>query len=147
MSLEPKTIGLEEIRKDSCEKDENERNTQSALFNSKVLKSISEHCKDYSQISCDIKKFSPDVETTEILNQKYCKDNLCVTYNSYHFNTSAYLNDDTPISSFELGGEYNNQEVQCYRPDETNLGIYGNGSSLEEAIKNTILSCHKKENE
>lgn len=145
MTLEPQTVGLEQFESKDCteERDKSERSIAS------LGDSISAYCKDLSLYKCDKRVFSPTAEDNNLIDQVYSLDGLSLTYNLYSFNTNKVREEDpnVPDEMFEAGEDYNKTEVQCYMPGEKGRGIYGNGSTLNEAIMGVIAACDKKESE
>ena len=145
LSIEPKTIGLEQFKENNCDKEKNSKSqAASRSKESLVFRELAAICQDTSRFSCDVRVFSPETETENLPNQEFClTDQDCLTYQSYHYNTVDLQNDSSNPKDFEIGGQYNYKEVQCWMI--TKKGIYGQGNNLKNAIHATKASCHKQE--
>lgn len=107
-------------------------------------------CEDISNFECERRVFRPGIEPGQS-KEVECfsigrKSDVCVTVAENRFDTEAAREGSEP-SDFEVGGEYNREETQCWNKRvQKNLisVIQSEAETVTAALSSAIEHCHAR---
>ena len=107
-------------------------------------------CADMTAFKCDRRVFKPgasaETSTKHECIRSPAGEDSCVKVTTYSFDTEGARDGAAP-GAFDLGGEYNHEEVQCMNSMvlRQNISVVSSDAgSLDEALPQAISRCHEK---
>lgn len=107
-------------------------------------------CEDVSTFECERRVFKPGVEDGKSKSVECFaagrKADVCVNVTEIRYNTEP-ARTGADAKDFDLGGEYNREEVQCWnsRVQKQNVSvIHADADSLSEALLGAIDDCQAR---
>lgn len=103
------------------------------------------HCEAMDRYRCEVRSFSPAVETGEIQGQTCASVNgepFCVSLITRNFNTAAGRSlQDLDATAYAVGGEFNRQEINCAYVEDQFGVLRAEAASPQVALEQVVSAC------